>query len=33
VLGIDPSELQAVRQEGTAVLPLLFNDGGADNRK
>jgi hypothetical protein len=32
-LGIDPSELQAVRQEGTAVLPLLFNDGGADNRK
>jgi hypothetical protein len=25
-LGIDPSELQAVRKEGTQVLPFLFND-------
>ncbi|HEX4649707.1 MAG TPA: hypothetical protein VH111_12820, partial [Steroidobacteraceae bacterium] len=23
-LGIDPSELQAVRKEGTAVLPFVF---------
>jgi hypothetical protein len=27
-LGIDPSELQAVRKEGTEVLPFLFSDGG-----
>jgi hypothetical protein len=28
-LGIDPSELQSVRQEGTQVLPFLFsNEGG-----
>ena len=26
-LGIDPSELQSVRQEGTKVLPFLFSDG------
>jgi hypothetical protein len=26
-LGISPSELQAVRQEGTHVLPFLFDDG------
>jgi hypothetical protein len=26
-LGIDPSELQAVRKEGTTVLPFLFSDG------
>jgi len=25
-LGIDPNELQAVRKEGTAVLPFLFSD-------
>jgi hypothetical protein len=30
-LGIDPSELQAVRREGTPVLPFLF-DGGDDDR-
>jgi arylsulfatase A-like enzyme len=29
-LGIDPSELQAVRKEGTTVLPFLFN--GDDER-
>jgi type I phosphodiesterase/nucleotide pyrophosphatase len=28
-LGIDPSELQAVRHEGTEILPLLFSDGDA----
>ncbi|HTF25692.1 MAG TPA: hypothetical protein VK937_17545 [Candidatus Limnocylindria bacterium] len=28
-LGIDPSELQSVRQEGTQVLPFLFiSEGG-----
>jgi type I phosphodiesterase/nucleotide pyrophosphatase len=32
-LGIDPNELQAVQHEGTEVLPLLFSDGDADNRK
>jgi len=26
-LGIDPRELQAVRREGTEVLPFLFSDG------
>ncbi|HXL23878.1 MAG TPA: alkaline phosphatase family protein [Candidatus Dormibacteraeota bacterium] len=32
-LGIDPSQLQAVRREGTTVLPFLFgNDGGGDDR-
>src|SRR5258708_1278388 len=32
-LGIDPNELQAVRHEGTPVLPLLFSHGdGDDNR-
>jgi hypothetical protein len=25
-LGIDPSELRSVRQEGTQVLPFLFNE-------
>ena len=29
-LGIDPSELQAVRREGTPVLPFLFNGGDED---
>jgi arylsulfatase A-like enzyme len=32
-LGIDPSELQAVRKEGTAVLPSLFGDGDSDDRR
>src|SRR5882762_7182949 len=32
-LGIDPNKLQAVRQEGTEVLPSLFSDGDADDRK
>ena len=31
-LGIDPSELQAVRREGTEVLPFLFNTREDDNR-
>jgi arylsulfatase A-like enzyme len=31
-LGIDPSELQAVRKEGTQVLPFLFNNGEGDDR-
>ena len=30
-LGIDPNELQAVRREGTQVLPFLFSDGDRDN--
>ncbi len=30
-LGIDPSELQAVRKEGTTVLPFLFSDGDGDD--
>ena len=30
-LGINPSELQAVRREGTTVLPFLFSNGGDDN--
>jgi Type I phosphodiesterase / nucleotide pyrophosphatase len=29
-LGIDPSELQAVRREGTPVLPFLFDSGDED---
>ena len=29
-LGIDPRELQAVRREGTEVLPFLFSDGDGD---
>jgi hypothetical protein len=32
-LGIDPSELQAVRREGTQVLPFLFSDYDGDDRK
>jgi Type I phosphodiesterase / nucleotide pyrophosphatase len=32
-LGIDPSELQAVRHEGTEVLPLLFSDGDGDDHR
>jgi arylsulfatase A-like enzyme len=28
VLGLDPGELDAVRQEGTPVLPSLFSDSG-----
>jgi hypothetical protein len=31
-LGIDPSELQAVRREGTEVLPFLFNTREDDGR-
>jgi hypothetical protein len=31
-LGIDPNELQAVRKEGTEVLPFLFSDGDRDDR-
>jgi hypothetical protein len=29
-LGIDPSELQAVKKEGTRVLPFLFGESGGD---
>jgi hypothetical protein len=32
-IGIDPSELQAVRHEGTEVLPLLFSDGDSDDHR
>jgi hypothetical protein len=32
-LGLDPNELQAVRKEGTEVLPLLFSDGDGDDRR
>jgi hypothetical protein len=31
-LGMDPSQLQAVRREGTTVLPFLFSNGGGDDR-
>jgi hypothetical protein len=31
-LGIDPSQLQAVRREGTTVLPFLFSNDGGDDR-
>jgi hypothetical protein len=27
-LGIDPSQLDAVRKEGTRVLPFLFGESG-----
>jgi hypothetical protein len=27
-LGYDPNQLDAVRKEGTRVLPLLFDEGG-----
>ena len=30
-LGIDPSELQSVRQEGTQVLPFLFSPEGGNS--
>jgi hypothetical protein len=30
-LGIDPSELKAVRKEGTTVLPFLFSNGERDD--
>jgi hypothetical protein len=30
-LGIDPSELEAVRKEGIPVLPFLFDQGGVEN--
>jgi arylsulfatase A-like enzyme len=30
-LGIDPSELQAVRNEGLSVLPFLFDRGGLED--
>jgi hypothetical protein len=32
-LGINPSDLKAVRQEGTEVLPFLFNDNEGEGRK
>jgi hypothetical protein len=32
-LGIDPSELKAVRKEGTEVLPFLFSDGDRDDER
>jgi Type I phosphodiesterase / nucleotide pyrophosphatase len=32
-LGIDPSELQAVRREGTQVLPFLFGDNEREGRR
>lgn len=32
-LGIDPTELQSVRKEGTTVLPFLFNDEDRDDRR
>jgi len=32
-LGIDPNELQAVRKEGTGVLPFLFSDGDRDDER
>ena len=31
-LGIDPSQLQAVRKEQITVLPFLFTDGDADDK-
>jgi hypothetical protein len=30
-LGISPTELKSVREEGTTVLPFLFGDGESDN--
>ena len=30
ILGLDPDALDAVRQEGTPVLPFLFDDGDSD---
>jgi hypothetical protein len=30
-LGIDPNELQSVRQEGTEVLPFLFSSEGGNS--
>jgi arylsulfatase A-like enzyme len=32
-LGIDPNELQAVRREGTQVLPFLFSDNEREGRR
>lgn len=32
-LGIDPSELQSVRKEGTTVLPFLFSSGEGDDQR
>jgi len=32
-LGINPSDLQAVRQEGTDLLPFLFSDNEGEGRK
>jgi len=32
-LGIDPTELKAVRKEGTEVLPFLFSDGDSDDER
>jgi len=31
ILGVDPDALDAVRAEGTPVLPSLFNDGDRGN--
>jgi type I phosphodiesterase/nucleotide pyrophosphatase len=33
LLGLDPDALDAVRAEGTPVLPFLFSDGDRDDRK
>ncbi len=32
-LGLDPTELQSVRKEGTTVLPFLFSDEDRDDRR
>jgi len=32
-LGINPSDLKAVRQEGTEVLPFLFSDSEGEGRR
>jgi hypothetical protein len=32
LLGLDPQSLDAVRTEGTPVLPFIFSDGGKDDR-
>ncbi len=32
-LGLDPSQLDAVRKERTQILPFLFSDGDGDNRR
>jgi hypothetical protein len=32
ILGLDPNALDAVRKEGTPVLPSLFGDGDRDDK-